>query len=232
MNPKYFITAYEIAVKHGFRGTEEEWLTSLTAFYLAQQAGYQGTVDDWIAVLNDPVPNIQIGEVVTLPGGSEATASLSGDKRHPLLNLGIPRGIGMVDALPIVGGKMKGSVDMDGFSIQNLPDPTKNDEAANKKFVEETIKNKAESFTFPGVFSAVGWSSEAPYTQVVRVEGLLEDDEPVVDIDLSGISDPLPVIEAWGMVHRCSVSADDTVTVYCYQAYPLVDIPVVFKVVR
>lgn len=27
--PPYFLTAYGIAVKHGFRGTEEEWLASL-----------------------------------------------------------------------------------------------------------------------------------------------------------------------------------------------------------
>jgi len=29
-NPPYYISAYGIAVKHGFRGTEEEWLESLT----------------------------------------------------------------------------------------------------------------------------------------------------------------------------------------------------------
>ena len=27
--PSYYLTAYGIAVKHGFRGTEEEWLESL-----------------------------------------------------------------------------------------------------------------------------------------------------------------------------------------------------------
>lgn len=29
INPPYYLTAYGIAVKHGFRGTEEEWLASL-----------------------------------------------------------------------------------------------------------------------------------------------------------------------------------------------------------
>lgn len=28
-NPPYYISAYGIAVKHGFTGTEEEWLASL-----------------------------------------------------------------------------------------------------------------------------------------------------------------------------------------------------------
>ena len=29
INPPYYLTAYGIAVKHGFYGTEEEWLQSL-----------------------------------------------------------------------------------------------------------------------------------------------------------------------------------------------------------
>ena len=140
MKPQYFITAYEIAVKRGFHGTEEEWLASLTAYYLAQQAGYQGTADEWIAVLNDPVPHIQIGEVTTLPGGSEATASLSGDKRYPKLNLGIPRGIGMVDALALIGGQMKGNIDMNGFFIGNLPTPKEDGHAVNKEYVDKRLK--------------------------------------------------------------------------------------------
>lgn len=37
-------------------------------------------------------PNIQIGTVETLPAGSEATASITGELENPLLNLGIPRG--------------------------------------------------------------------------------------------------------------------------------------------
>ncbi len=37
-------------------------------------------------------PNIQIGTVETLPAGSEATASITGDTENPMLNLGIPKG--------------------------------------------------------------------------------------------------------------------------------------------
>ena len=29
LSPRYYISAYGIAVKHGFQGTEEEWLASL-----------------------------------------------------------------------------------------------------------------------------------------------------------------------------------------------------------
>ena len=37
-------------------------------------------------------PNLTIGTVETLPSGSDATATISGDKENPLLNLGIPKG--------------------------------------------------------------------------------------------------------------------------------------------
>ena len=37
-------------------------------------------------------PNLTIGTVETLASGSEATASITGDKENPVLNLGIPKG--------------------------------------------------------------------------------------------------------------------------------------------
>ena len=37
-------------------------------------------------------PNLTIGTVETLPSGSEATATITGDKENPVLNLGIPKG--------------------------------------------------------------------------------------------------------------------------------------------
>ena len=140
MKPTYYLTAYGIALKHGFKGTEEEWLISLTAFYLAQKAGFTGTVDEWLKVLNDPVPRFSIGEVKTLEGGSEATVSITGDKENPILNFGIPRGLGMEDALPLVGGKMKGAVDMDSHGIHNLPEPKAEGDAVNQKYADAIKK--------------------------------------------------------------------------------------------
>lgn len=37
-------------------------------------------------------PNLTIGTVETLPSGSDATATITGDKENPVLNFGIPRG--------------------------------------------------------------------------------------------------------------------------------------------
>ncbi|MBR2140277.1 MAG: hypothetical protein IJ963_05390 [Phascolarctobacterium sp.] len=54
------LSAYEIAVIHGFRGTETEWLASLqgqtgadgmSAYDIALEQGYVGTVEDWMLSL-------------------------------------------------------------------------------------------------------------------------------------------------------------------------------------
>lgn len=58
------LSAYEIAVKHGYTGTEDEWIKSLTpkggaggggngksAYELAVQEGYQGTLQEWLKSL-------------------------------------------------------------------------------------------------------------------------------------------------------------------------------------
>ena len=58
------LSAYEIAVKHGYEGTEEEWIKSLTpksgagggsngksAYELAVENGFQGTLQEWLKSL-------------------------------------------------------------------------------------------------------------------------------------------------------------------------------------
>lgn len=67
---------YDIAVDNGFVGTETEWLESLKA-----TDGKDGVT-----------PNLTIGTVETLAAGSNATATITGDKENPVLNLGIPKG--------------------------------------------------------------------------------------------------------------------------------------------
>ena len=50
-------SAYQIAVEHGFTGTETEWLASLqgppgqSAYELAVEAGYSGTFNQWLESL-------------------------------------------------------------------------------------------------------------------------------------------------------------------------------------
>lgn len=175
-NPSYYLTAYGLAVKHGFRGTEKEWLASLTAYGMAVALGYEGTEEEWLQKLNDPVPGIQIGEVITLPGGSMATVKITGTKDAPILNFGIPRGIGMVDALPLPGGKMQGNINMDSHKVIGLVEPTENDEAVNKEYAD-AIKKTAD-----GALQRNGGSMEGNILmegfRVIGIPAPVADDEP------------------------------------------------------
>lgn len=138
-DPPYYISAYGIARKNGFKGTEKEWLNTLTAFYMVQKAGYAGTSEEWLRKLVDPLPEITIGEVITLAGGSMATVNITGTKEKPVLNFSIPRGMGKDDGLPLVGGDMKGPVNMQNHGIYNLPGPVNEGDAVPKKYVEELL---------------------------------------------------------------------------------------------
>lgn len=155
----YFVTAYGIALKHGFVGSEEEWLQYLTAFSCAVQGGFTGTFEEWAAMLAAPVPEITIGTVTTLPGGSNATATLSGTRQSPVLNLGIPRGLGTMDALPTVGGTMKGPIQMGGFAVDGLPDPDSEGAAVPLRYITAFQTQLAERLS--GIDRAVSNADSA-----------------------------------------------------------------------
>lgn len=80
-------------------------------------------------------------------------------------------------------------------------------------------------------FSVNGWSESAPFTQTVAVDGILVSDDPFVDLYLAGVEDGTPVIEAWAVVGRVATN-NGSITAYCYEEKPEVDIPVILKVVR
>ena len=47
----YYLSAYGIAVKNGFEGSELEWLVSLGAYGIACKNGFEGSEEDWLASL-------------------------------------------------------------------------------------------------------------------------------------------------------------------------------------
>lgn len=70
-NPPYYVTAYSLAVKHGFKGTEEEWLETLvgpkgppgkTAYEYAVAGGYTGTEQEFAAQMLRELDSVQITE--------------------------------------------------------------------------------------------------------------------------------------------------------------------------
>lgn len=230
--PRYFLTAYGIAVKHGYQGTEEEWLTSLTAYGMAVAMGYEGTEEEWLQKLNDPVPEFSVGETVTLEAGLPATVEITGTKEHPVLNFGIPRGVGQNDALPLAGGEMEGPISMAGNMLTNVPYPLIGSDAANLACVLYETGKKASTASYVGTLTAAGWSGSAPYSQTITVPGILATDNPFVDVNLSGVTNGTSILEAWILVGRLTVTADNTVVAYCYEDKPEVNIPIILKVVR
>lgn len=108
---------------------------------------------------------------------------------------------------------------------------TKRGFAADSAAVGIALNTKAETASYKTTLLASGWSGSAPYTQTVNVSGILATDEPFIDVYLEGVSDGTAIIEAWAVVGRVS-TANDSITAYCYEEKPEVDIPVLMKVVR
>lgn len=158
-NPPYYLTAYGLAVKHGFMGTEEEWLESLIG----------------------AIPLFEIGEVITLPGGSDAEVSITGTAANPVLNFGIPRGIDMVDALMLSGGSMHGNIAMNSNKVTGLGTPTEDGDAVPKIFLDTKIKkvtqDKVSKINNIAILLTTGWINN---TQTVTVDGVTEDNTVIV----------------------------------------------------
>lgn len=135
--PRYFLTAYGIALKHGFVGSEEEWLESLTAYGQAIKTGYQGSYEEWLQKIADPLPELTIGETTTLAAGLPAEVVITGTKEKPVLNFGIPRGEGAEDSLMTTGGRMSGALSMGNNPLTDLADPEDDADAVPKRYVDQ-----------------------------------------------------------------------------------------------
>ena len=108
---------------------------------------------------------------------------------------------------------------------------TKSGWAADSKAVGDALKKKAETESFKVILSANGWSGSAPFTQTISIDRIFSTDEPFVDVNLEGVYDGTSIIEAWSVVGRVA-TADGSITAYCYEEAPTVDIPIILKVVR
>lgn len=88
--------------------------------------------------------------------------------------------------------------------------------------------------TLTAILLSANWTGTvAPYSQTITVVGMLETDNPVVDVDLSNAEDyeeEQAILTAWGLVYRI-VTAEDEITVYATDI-PITNIPIALKVVR
>ena len=96
----------------------------------------------------------------------------------------------------------------------------------------ESEANKTVVALYNTTLSSSGWSSNAPYTQTLSIQGILATDVPVVDVVLSSTtSTAVSQLEAWGYVSKIE-TADGSITATCFEELPAIDIPIQLKVVR
>lgn len=86
---------------------------------------------------------------------------------------------------------------------------------------------------FNVTFKSSDWSVSAPYTQTVNVNGIKASDNPIVDVNMASVTtgNSSDLLSAWGLVGRVA-TANDSVTAYCYEEKPAVDITVNIMVVK
>lgn len=99
----YYLSAYSIAVEHGYKGTVEQWLKSLIgpqgnggkdAYTIAVENGFNGTVEQWLASMKGDAATVEIvGADALAPGEAPTVTEVEGStpaaRRY---KLGIPAG--------------------------------------------------------------------------------------------------------------------------------------------
>ena len=107
-------------------------------------------------------PNIQIGTVTTLPAGSQATASITGDAENPELNLGIPKGADGTGSGDVSGDYLSASNPSGTGSIAMNPKANTAVGANAVAMGQETAATQTGSV-------ALGYKSEATATGAVAL---------------------------------------------------------------
>lgn len=83
-------------------------------------------------------------------------------------------------------------------------------------------------------FPASGWAgAAAPYTQTITATGILASDVPIIgaNITATDAASALALKEAFAMIGRVETGAG-TLTAYCYEEKPGIDVPVIVKMGR
>ena len=134
-------------------------------------------------------------------------------------------------ALPKAGGTMTGNIAMGGNKVTGLGDPSEDGDAASKKYVEDQVSAKHKVFN--ATLTVNDWAgAEAPYTQVIGIEGILASDVPhIAPVYSQYVWSMLEQDEAWALV-RSAVATDGAITFTCLRGKPSVSIPIQIEVNR
>lgn len=141
------------------------------------------------------------------------------------------------NALPKAGGTMTGSVNMNGNRIQNVQTPKNSGDAVNKSYSDSNL-NAAKGYTDSkhtggtGTLTAEWTGSEAPYTQTVAFDGILEEDRPhVAPVYSDTLETALLEKEGWAFVSDAYAVAGG-ITFVCFEDKPSTAINIQVEVNR
>lgn len=135
------------------------------------------------------------------------------------------------------GGNMMGALNMNGYRLFGISNPTDWNHAANKKYVDDAVETVEEYVDGKHLEASVslpasGWSDAAPYTQAVNVDGITANDKPHYGVVYSGdTAAQLAQKEAFAAVDDLE-TGEGAVTFTCFEDKPETDLTVQLEVNR
>ena len=200
-------SAYEVAVRNGFEGTEAEWLASLHA--------YSGTV-------NGIGPD-ETGEIKLRAGNIPMSAEENADTIDEAINKVKGKADAAVryDAAQSLADTQKAQA-RTNIGATSAEDVDAKVSGSVKATTEQTFTNvqktqartnigAAATDSYTATLTVAGWTSTAaPYTQGATVAGILASDTPFVDVDMSGLTttdDMTAAQDAFGLILKATAGA-------------------------
>lgn len=129
-----------------------------------------------------------------------------------------------------VGAALKKKLDISGGDMtghMTVLEPTADGNPTTKKYVDGVVANT--HMTAQVMLPASGWSSEAPFTQTVAVEGILATDQPHYGVVYSENWEAEK--EAFALVDELD-TADGNVTFTCFEEKPEANLTIQMEVNR
>lgn len=223
-------SAYEVAVRNGFEGTEAEWLASLHASSgTVNGIGPDETGDIKLRAGNIPMNAEEnadtVDEAINKVKG-KADAAVRYDAAQSLADTQKAQArtnIGATSAAD-VDTKVAGSVK--ATEAQTFTNAQKDQARTNI--------GAAATASYTATLTVAGWTgTAAPYTQEATVAGILASDSPFVDVDMSGMTttdDMTAAQDAFGMILKATAGAGKIT--FTASDKPDVALTVKIKVVR
>lgn len=91
----------------------------------------------------------------------------------------------------------------------------------------------ARCYSYTGTLLASGWSSAAPYTQTITIQGIVATDEPFFDLNMTNatVDNAGDLAKNWVLVKKLEAGANSIIAT-CYDSAPTIDLPMNIKVIK